>query len=68
MRIRQSSLEWMFVRPGVLTSGLATGRYRVLAEPSSWRNGLISRADVAHFIVTQIDQPSYARKAVVLIG
>ena len=68
MRIRQSSLEWMFVRPGVLTSGLATGRYRVLAEPSSWRNGLISRADVAHFIVTQIDQPSYTRKAVVLIG
>ena len=68
MRIRRSGLDWTFVRPGVLTPGSATGRYKVLAEPSSWRNGLISRADVAHFIVGQIDHPSYERKAVVLIG
>lgn len=68
MRIRRSGLDWTFVRPGVLTHGTATGRYKVLTEPSSWRNGLISRADVAHFIVGQLDRPSYERKAVVLIG
>ena len=68
MRIRKSGLDWTFVRPGVLTPGTATGRYEVLAEPSSWRNGLISRADVAHFIIGQIDHPSYQRKAVVLVG
>ena len=68
MRIRKSELDWTFIRPGVLTPGSATGRYKVLSEPSSWRNGLISRADVAHFIVGQVDQPTYVRKAVVLVG
>ncbi len=68
MRIRKSSLDWTFVRPGVLTPGSATGRYKVLADPGSWRNGLIARADVAHFIAGQIDQPTYSRQAVVLVG
>jgi putative NADH-flavin reductase len=68
MRIRKSGLDWTFVRPGVLTPGSATGRYKVLSDPSSWRNGLISRADVAHFIVSEIDRPSYERKAVVLVN
>jgi len=68
MRIRKSDLDWTFVRPGVLTPGSATGRYKILSEPSSWRNGLISRADVAHFIVGEIDRKIYERKAVVLVG
>ena len=68
MRIRRSGLDWTFVRPGILTPGGVTGRYKVLTEPSSWRNGLISRADIAHFIAGQVDRPTYERKAVVLIG
>ena len=68
MRIRRSGLVWTLVRPGVLTSGAATGRYKVLTEPSAWRNGLISRADVAGYIVGQIDHPSHEGKAVVLVG
>ena len=67
MRIRRSSLDWTLVRPGVLTGGGATGRYRVLDTPSSWRNGLIARADVAHFIVRQITDADQVGKAVVLI-
>ncbi|WP_310353476.1 NAD(P)H-binding protein [Methylobacterium sp. BE186] len=35
MRIRRSELDWTLVRPGVLTSGTKTGRYRVLDEPFS---------------------------------
>lgn len=66
-RIRRSRLEWTLVRPGVLTGGKATGRYSVLEDPSSWRNGLIARADVAHFLVQQIDDVSRVGKAVVLI-
>jgi putative NADH-flavin reductase len=58
MRICRSGLDWTFVRPGVLTPGLATGHYKVLTERPSWRNGLISRADVAHFIVGQVDRPT----------
>lgn len=68
MRIRRSGLAWTVVRPGVLTGGAATGRYEVLTAPSSWRNGLIARADVAGYIVGQIDRPSDAGKAVVLVG
>ena len=68
MRIRKSTLDWTFVRPGVLTGGSAKGCYKVLTEPSSWRNGTIARADVAHFIVGQIGRPSLSRQAVVLTG
>ena len=68
MRIRRSGLTWTLVRPGVLTSGAATGRYHALTDPSSWRGGLISRADVAGYIVGQIADPSHERSAVVLVG
>jgi hypothetical protein len=30
-------------------------RYRVLTTPKDWRVGVISRADVADFLVRQID-------------
>lgn len=68
IRIRQSGLDWTLVRPGVLTGGPATGRYRVLDRPSSWTNGLIARADVAQFIVGEIGQGTHIRRAVVLIS
>ncbi len=67
MRIRRSTLDWTLVRPGVLTGGAATGRIRVLDEPSSWRNGLIARADVARFLVDQIADAGRIGRAVVLI-
>ena len=68
MRIRRSELDWTLVRPGILTNGAATNRYQVLDQPSSWRNGMISRVDVANFLVQQIEGGSYVRKAVVLVG
>jgi putative NADH-flavin reductase len=66
--IKHSQLDWTIVRPGLLTSGPGRGRYDVLAEPSQWRNGTISRADVAHFLVRQITERQYVHKAPVLIG
>lgn len=53
--IRSSGLDWTIVRPGLLTNSPATGQYRVLTAPNDWRFGTISRADVAGFIVQQID-------------
>jgi putative NADH-flavin reductase len=53
--IKSSGLEWTIVRPGLLTNSPATGQYRVLTAPNEWRFGTISRADVADFIVRQID-------------
>ena len=65
--IKDSSLDWTIVRPGVLTNGRRTGRYRIVDEPSEWRNGIISRADVADFLVRQIEDRTYMRKAPVLV-
>jgi putative NADH-flavin reductase len=66
--IRQSSLEWTIARPGLLTDGRRTGRAKILADPSQWRNGTISRADVADFLVRQIEDRTYLRKAPVLVA
>ena len=66
--IKESELDWTIARPGVLTSGPRTGHYRILAEASQWRNGIISRADVAEFLVRQIGDQAYIRKTPVLIN
>lgn len=67
-RIKESELDWTIARPGVLTSGPRTGQYQILSESSQWRNGIISRADVAEFLVRQIGDQTYIRKAPVLIN
>jgi hypothetical protein len=41
--------------PRLLTDRPASGRYRVLTASKDWRFGVISRADVADFLVRQID-------------
>lgn len=66
--IKESGLDWTIARPGVLTSGPRTGHYQILSEASQWRNGIISRADVAEFLVRQIGDQTYIRKAPVLIN
>jgi putative NADH-flavin reductase len=66
--IKESELDYTIVRPGVLTSGPRTGRYRVLVDPSQWRNGIIARADVAEFLVRQIGDQTYIRETPVLIN
>ena len=66
--IKESELDWTIARPGVLTSGPRTGLYRILVEASQWRNGIISRADVAEFLVRQIGDLAYIRKTPALIN
>ena len=65
--IGKSGLDWTIVRPGVLTGQGKSGSYKVLAEEADWRNGVISRADVADFIVSQIDSAAMIGKKPVLI-
>lgn len=66
--IKESALDWTIVRPGVLTGGPATGRYQVLDDSRQWRNGIISRGDVADFLVRQIEERTYVRKDPVLVN
>ena len=66
--IKQSGLDWTIARPGVLFNGLKSNRYKVLRDPSSWRNGIISRASVADFLVKQIEDRTYFSAAPVLVN
>jgi putative NADH-flavin reductase len=59
--------RWEIVRPGRLTNDETTGRYRVLDNlMEGMRVGAISRADVAHFMVAQAENPTYLGKYVTL--
>ena len=66
--IRRSRLDWTIVRPTVLTNGPRTGAYRVLVDARDWRSGSISRADVADFLVKQVEDTSLLRKTPVVTG
>ena len=66
--IQESGLDWTIARPGVLTGGPRTGHYKILSDSSKWRNGIISRADVAEFLVRQIEDRTYIRQAPVLVN
>ena len=64
--VKGSGLDWIIVRPVILTNGPKTGRYKVLCSPRYWRSGTISRGDVADFLVKQVQDPAYLRKTPVL--
>jgi len=57
--VRESGLDWVIVRPGVLTNGPRTGEYRVLTELKGVHGGKISRADVADFILREAGEMKY---------
>jgi putative NADH-flavin reductase len=66
--IRSSGLDWTIVRPGLLINRPPTGRYRILTAAKDWRFGRISRADVADFIVRQIDDRTLIHATPLLIN
>ncbi|CAM2069224.1 SDR family oxidoreductase [Sulfidibacter corallicola] len=58
--IVESGLEWTIVRPGAFTDGDLTGHYRHGFSPSAQNLALkVSRADVAHFMLHQLDSNKY---------
>lgn len=64
--IMESDVDWTIARPVILTNGRRTGRVQVLREPSAWRNGIISRADVAMYLVDAVEDDLDIRADVVL--
>jgi len=65
--IAASDLDWTIVRPGGLTNGPRTGKWRALPDMRDWHLGFISRADVADFLVSQITDRSMIGKTPLLI-
>jgi uncharacterized protein YbjT (DUF2867 family) len=62
--IRASSLEWVIVRPGMLTNGARRGVYRVGSNVGHWLwTCRISRADVADFMLRQLTDNTYLRSS-----
>ena len=64
--IRGSDLGWTLVQPALLTNGPLTRKYRVGEHLQLRGMPKISRADVAHFILSQLDDSAYMRKVALI--
>ena len=62
--LRDSDLDWTAVRPPRLTSKPVTGRYRTAYGQNIRRGVLVSRADVAHYMLSALDQPETFHRTV----
>ena len=62
--VRSSGLDWTVVRAGVLTDGPHTGRYAHGFPPTDRSHQIeVSRADVADFMLEQVEDGTYVRAA-----
>jgi hypothetical protein len=56
-----SDLEWIIVRPMILTNGPWTNDYRARVDLKPGRRPYISRADVADFLMRQLFDDTFVR-------
>jgi putative NADH-flavin reductase len=64
--LRRSRLHWTLVRPTTLTNSPITGHYRAGEHLALRGLPTVSRADVAHFILTEVDDTTYLKKGVLV--
>ena len=63
--ISKSKLKWTFVRPGALNDGALSGIFKHGSEIIKLKgNASISRANVAAFMIDQLSDETYIKKAV----
>lgn len=60
--VRQSNLDWIIVRPSRLTGTPKTGTYKVGEKLFIGPNAHIARADVADFMLKQVENDTYIHK------
>jgi putative NADH-flavin reductase len=60
--VRNSDLEWTIVQPAGLTNGQLTRRYRSGEHLRHRMIATVSRADLAHFLLSQLDDHTYVRR------
>lgn len=65
--IRASALDWVIVRPGMLTNDAARGSLRAIADLASVHGGKVARADVARFVVEQLANDTWLKQTPVLL-
>jgi putative NADH-flavin reductase len=64
--LSHSSLDWTMVMPPMLTNSPARGSYRIDGDALPRNGSRISRADVADFMMQQIDNPQWIKRGVYL--
>src|SRR6266403_3406961 len=62
--LSHSNLDWTMVMPPMLSNAPARGAYRIDGEALPPNGSRISRADVADFMMQQIDNPQWIKKGV----
>ncbi len=61
--IKQSNLDWTIVRPAQLTNGKKRTEYKHGEKVGNYiLTKMVSRADVAHFMINQINDKTYLHK------
>lgn len=66
--IKNKIARWIIVRPGFLSNGKRTGKYRAITKLTGKHGTLISREDVADFVLSQAKSPEYIGKTPMLVG
>jgi putative NADH-flavin reductase len=64
--VRKSDCDWTIVQPAGLTNGPLTQRGRAGEHLIHRSFATVSRADLAHFLLSQLDDRTYVRKIVQL--
>lgn len=64
--VRESKIDWVIARPPILKDGPATGTIRVIGK--SEKGHSITRADLANWLVAQLDDRNYVGQAVVIVN
>ncbi|UWZ84165.1 NAD(P)-dependent oxidoreductase [Occallatibacter riparius] len=65
--VKASGLDWTIVRPPRLTNGPRRERYGLAVDhlpKGAGANAIISRADVAHFMLNELESPAHIRQVV----
>jgi putative NADH-flavin reductase len=61
--VRNSSLDWVLVRPSVLNDQAPRHESRALTDLAGFHGGTISRADVASFVLDQVNSDTWLRRS-----
>jgi len=65
--IRGSALDWVIVRPAMLTNDPARGSLRAIGDLAGVNGGKVARADVARFVVEQLATNTWLKQTPVLM-
>ncbi len=64
--VEGSGLDWVILRPAILTDGPATGNVRVFGIDTDEKAHKITRADLASFMLAQLSDTEYLHQAVTI--